>query len=204
MDVKNLLIADLKPYEKNPRKNDNAVDAVANSIKQFGFKVPIVIDANNVIVCGHTRYKAAQQLGLESVPCVVADDLTPAQVKAFRLADNKVAELSSWDFRGLEFELNELKDVGLDMNNFGFHLADFESIDGFFEEVKPKGNSAETPKNKPTEPIAERQPSDVEVAEPTVEKIENTEPDEHSTESSNNEIKPNKVICPHCGKTFEL
>lgn len=95
MDVKNFPLTDLKPYEKNPRKNDNAVNAVANSIKQFGFKVPIVIDADNVIICGDTRYKAAQKLGLESVPCVVADDLTPEQIKAFRLVDNKTAELSS-------------------------------------------------------------------------------------------------------------
>lgn len=204
MDVKNFRLADLKPYEKNPRKNDSAVDAVANSIEQFGFKVPIVIDSDNIIVCGHTRYKAAQKLGLESVPCVVADDLSPEQIKAFRLADNKVAELSSWDFRGLEFELGELKDFGLDMNNFGFHLSDFESIDDFFEEVEPKGNSAEPPKNKTTEPTSERKSPDAETAEPTVEKIEDTEPSEHSAELSNNEINPNKIICPHCGRTFEL
>ena len=80
MDVKDFQLADLKPYDKNPRRNDNAVDAVANSIRQFGFKVPLVIDADNVIVCGHTRYKAAQQLGLDRVPCIVADDLTPAQM----------------------------------------------------------------------------------------------------------------------------
>ena len=85
MDVKNFQLADLKPYEKNPRKNDNAVGALAKSIERFGFKVPIVIDADNVIVCGHTRYKAAQKLKLESVPCIVADDLTPEQVKAFSL-----------------------------------------------------------------------------------------------------------------------
>ncbi len=91
MDVKNFPLADLHPYEKNPRRNDNAVDTVANSIRTFGFKVPLVIDKDNVIVCGHTRYKAAQKLGLDSVPCVAADDLSPAQVKAFRLADNKVS-----------------------------------------------------------------------------------------------------------------
>lgn len=108
MDVRNFRLADLKPYEKNPRKNDNAVDAVANSIKQFGFKVPLVVDTNNVIVCGHTRYKAAKSLGLESVPCVVADDLTAEQVKAFRLIDNKTSELASWDFEKLGEELNSL------------------------------------------------------------------------------------------------
>lgn len=117
MDVKNFPLADLKPYEKNPRKNDNAVDAVANSIKQFGFKVPIVIDADNVIICGHTRYKAAKALGLESVPCVIADDLTPEQVKTFRLIDNKTSELATWDFELLK---EELSGVSVDLSDFGF------------------------------------------------------------------------------------
>ena len=108
MDVKNFQLDELRPYEKNPRKNDGAVNAVAKSIEQFGFKVPIVIDADNVIVCGHTRYKAAQKLKLESVPCIIADDLTPAQIKAFRLADNKTAELATWDFEKLTAELNSL------------------------------------------------------------------------------------------------
>ena len=127
MNVKEILLADLKPYEKNPRKNDNAVDAVAKSIELFGFKVPIVIDADNVIVCGHTRYKAAQKLGIESVPCVIADDLTPEQIKAFRLADNKTAELASWDFAML---YESLANISLfDMNEFGFDLGDIEGVD---------------------------------------------------------------------------
>lgn len=108
MDVKNFPVADIRPYDKNPRKNDNAVDAVANSIRTFGFKVPIVIDADNVIVCGHTRYKAALKLGLDSVPCIVADDLSPEQVKAFRLVDNKTAELAEWDGALLTDELKSL------------------------------------------------------------------------------------------------
>ena len=98
-------ISDLKEYKNNPRNNDGAVQAVANSIKEFGFKVPAVVDKNDVIVCGHTRIKAARLLGMESVPCVVADDLTPEQIKAFRLADNKTAELASWDLPSLEEEL---------------------------------------------------------------------------------------------------
>ena len=81
MEIKDVKITDLKPYEKNPRMNDNAVPYVANSIKEFGFKVPIIIDKKNVIVAGHTRYKAAQQLGLETVPCIIADDLTPKQIR---------------------------------------------------------------------------------------------------------------------------
>lgn len=86
MNIIELKIKDLKPYENNPRRNDDAVDYVANSIKQFGFKVPIVIDKDNNIVCGHTRYKAAKKLKIESIPCVIADDLTEEQIKAFRLS----------------------------------------------------------------------------------------------------------------------
>lgn len=100
-------LTDIKPYEKNPRKNDNAVEYVANSIKEFGFKVPIVIDNNGVIVAGHTRYKASKKLGLEKVPCIIADDLTPEQIKAYRLADNKVAEKAEWDFGYTDEECGE-------------------------------------------------------------------------------------------------
>ena len=94
MKVIDKLLTELKPYEKNPRNNTAAVEPVAESIKQFGFKVPIVIDKNGVIVAGHTRYKAAEKLGLDKVPCIVADDLSPEQIKAFRLADNKTAEFA--------------------------------------------------------------------------------------------------------------
>lgn len=123
MDVKNFLLTDLIPYEKNPRNNDSAVDAVAKSIEQFGFKVPIVIDADNIVVCGHTRLKAAQKLGLESVPCIVADDLSPEKIKAFRLADNKVSELALWDEAFLIEELNDLE-RSIDMTDFGFDISD--------------------------------------------------------------------------------
>lgn len=111
-------IGDIIPYEKNPRKNDEAVKYVAESIKQFGFKVPIVIDKDGIIVAGHTRYKAAKKLNLKEVPCIVADDLTDEQVKAFRLADNKVAEKSEWDFDLLTDELDDLFEF--DMTVFGF------------------------------------------------------------------------------------
>ena len=113
-------ITEITPYEKNPRKNDEAVQYVANSIKEFGFKVPIVIDKNGVIVAGHTRYKAAQELGLEKLPCIIADDLTEEQVKAFRIADNKVGELAEWDFDLLGEELDGILDI--DMSNFGFDI----------------------------------------------------------------------------------
>lgn len=122
-------INDLIPYENNPRINDQAVDAVASSIKEFGFKVPIIIDKNNVIVAGHTRLKAAKKLGLDDVPVIVADDLTDEQIRAFRLADNKVGELAEWDFSKLE---EELSGIDLDMTVFGFD----EGKEGSPSEVK--------------------------------------------------------------------
>lgn len=118
MDIIMKDIREIHPYEKNPRKNDAAVQYVAESIRQFGFKVPIVIDRSGVIVAGHTRFKAAKKLKLESVPCIVADDLTDEQIKAFRLADNKVAEKAEWDFDLLSSELDDLFDF--DMKDFGF------------------------------------------------------------------------------------
>jgi ParB-like chromosome segregation protein Spo0J len=114
-----MLIGDIKPYEKNPRNNEEAVEKVANSIKEFGFKVPIVVDKDNVIVTGHTRYKASQLLGLEVVPVIKATDLNPKQIKAFRVADNKVAEFSLWDYDLLDSELLDLKEE-FNMEAFGF------------------------------------------------------------------------------------
>lgn len=119
---------ELKPYEKNPRKNDDAVEYVANSIKEFGFKVPIIVDENNIIIAGHTRYKASKKLGIKEVPCIIADDLTEEQIKAFRLADNKVSEKAKWDTDLLGMELDSLFDV-IDMNKFGFPVQ-IENIDG--------------------------------------------------------------------------
>ena len=101
-------IGKIKPYERNPRKNDNAVDSVAESIKQFGFRVTVVVDSKGTIVCGHTRYKAAKKLGIDEIPCIVADDLTEEQITAYRLIDNKTQELSTWDFGKLIAELKEL------------------------------------------------------------------------------------------------
>lgn len=129
-------IQEIRPYEKNPRKNDDAVKYVAESIKEFGFKVPIVIDRDGVIVAGHTRYKAAKELGMDDVPCIIADDLTDKQIKAFRLADNKVSEKAGWDFALLEEELDDLFDF--DMDAFGF--VDHEEVDisDFFEDAEHK------------------------------------------------------------------
>lgn len=123
MKIVNKKVEDLIPYENNPRYNDEAVEYVANSIREFGFRVPIIVDKNNVIVAGHTRYKASLELGLEEVPTIVADDLSEEQIKAFRLADNKVSEKSSWNFELLN---EELENLDLDMEEFGFNETDFE------------------------------------------------------------------------------
>ena len=119
MKVKELPLGELHPYENNPRFNADAVEKVAASIKEFGFLVPIVVDKNNVIAAGHTRYEAAKMLGMEKVPCVIEDSLNEKQIRAFRLADNKVAEIASWDFAKLQTELNELSDQ-FNFQDFGF------------------------------------------------------------------------------------
>ena len=112
-------LADIRPYKNNPRKNAKAVDAVAESIKRYGFLVPIVLTADDEIVAGDTRYKAAKKLKLKTVPCVVADELDPEQIKAFRLADNKVGEIAEWD---MDLLSAELADISADMSAFGFDL----------------------------------------------------------------------------------
>jgi DNA modification methylase len=151
MNIVELNITELQEYERNPRKNDKAVAAVAESIKQFGFKVPIVIDKNNVIVAGHTRLKAARRLKLKTVPCIIADDLTPEQVKQFRLADNKVSELAAWN---PEMLAEELKEIDFDMGLFGFEDADWlgggslEPKEDYFD-LDAAAAAVTTPKTKP-------------------------------------------------------
>lgn len=113
-------VDELREYENNPRNNDNAVEAVAASIQLAGFKVPMVIDVDGVIVAGHTRLKAAKRLGMTEVPCIIADDLTEEQIRAFRLADNKVSELAGWNFDKLDDEMEILEEMGMDMSVFGF------------------------------------------------------------------------------------
>lgn len=117
-------IEELTPYENNPRNNDMAVDAVAESIKQFGFKNPVIIDKDGVIVAGHTRYKAAKKLGITDIPCISANDLSDEQIKAFRLADNKTAELAEWDEDLLGKEMSGI--INIDMSQFGFSVGEDE------------------------------------------------------------------------------
>ena len=148
MEVIWVKIDDIIPYENNPRKNDDAVEFVANSIKEFGFRVPITLDANNVIVTGHTRWKAAQKLGLKEVPCIVAKDLTDEQIKAYRLADNKVSEKALWDFDLLDEELEAINNIDMSMFDFTISNIDWDSIDEIHETnyEEPQHNMLECPK----------------------------------------------------------
>ena len=147
MQIIQMRIDELIPYINNARKNDHAVDAVASSIKNYGFKQPIIVDSQNEIIAGHTRLKAAKKLGLKTVPVIIADDLTPSQVKAYRIADNKVAELSEWDMELLKIELADIDDfTGFDLEDiFDNDLSDKEEnfdVDDAMEEI--------------TEPITQR------------------------------------------------
>lgn len=144
MQIKNVNIDSIKPYPNNPRDNDDAVSGVAKSIKEFGWQQPIVVDKNNVIIVGHTRYKAAKKLGLKEVPVVVASNLSDEQVRAYRLADNKTGELTDWDMDLLDDELADIADI--DMSDFGFNLDisdDDEEVqeDAFDEEVPEEPKS---------------------------------------------------------------
>lgn len=133
-EITYIKIEDLKMYANNPRKNDEAVEYVKESIKQFGFKVPVVIDKNYEIICGHTRVKSAKQLGITEVPCIIADDLTDEQVKAFRLVDNKVSEFATWDFDLLNEEINQI--LSTNMEDLGFFEIPIDDL--FLEQPKTK------------------------------------------------------------------
>lgn len=148
MNVQQVKIEKVKPYDKNPRKNKTAVDYVANSIKEFGFQQPIVVDKDMVVIAGHTRLKAAKKLKLKEVPVVIADNLTEEQVKAYRLADNKTAEKAEWDFDLLTDELLSLQELDFDMEQFGFDF-DFSEDE---EAVEDDNWEADVPE----EPISKR------------------------------------------------
>ena len=147
MKVKTMKISELVPYENNPRLNEGAVQYVANSIKQFGFKVPIVVDTDNTIVSGHTRYLAAISLDMKEVPVIVADDLTPEQIKAFRIADNKTAEKASWDYSKLSKEIEELTNLDFDLNlsDLGFGEFELEALKGITDDDDSDDVGAEAP-----------------------------------------------------------
>lgn len=143
-------IKEVIPYANNPRINDDAIDKVVDSIKEFGFRNPLILDSSGVIIAGHTRLKAAVKLGMSEVPCIMADDLTPEKVRAYRIADNKSAEYSKWDFEALAAELNDLQKAGYDLSLTAFDQNELDDIldslepekpiedDGFDEKINPE------------------------------------------------------------------
>src|SRR5215470_5152910 len=150
-------ITDIRPYAHNPRCNDHAVAAVARSIAEFGFRQPIVVDEDGIIIVGHTRYKAALKLGLKTVPVHVAVGLSPAQAKAYRLADNQTARLSEWDYDRLPLELAELQGMDFDLDLTGF------SADELLQLLEPEGTEGLTDPDAVPEPPDEptTQPGDL-------------------------------------------
>lgn len=142
MQITNMKLSDIRPYDKNPRLNDNAVEAVANSIQEFGWRAPIVVDKDHIIICGHTRYKAAQRLGLAEVPVHVAENLTPEQVQAYRIADNKTAEIADWNYELLPLEIKELQSADFDLSLLGFDPDELDKLlNGETEDVVADGET---------------------------------------------------------------
>ena len=144
MQITELGINEIIPYHNNPRHNQETVKTLKISIQEFGFQIPILIDTKNVIVAGHTRWKAAQELGMETLPVIVATNLTPVQIKAFRIMDNKVSEQSEWDYKKLLKEIDDLESLNCDMDIVGFDLLDIEKIRLDFSDLE------EAPTNSPT------------------------------------------------------
>ena len=148
LEIKYIPINDIKPYKNNPRLNEEAIPYVMNSIKEFGFKNPIILDKNNVIVAGHTRLESAKRLDMKEIPVIYADDLTEEQVKAFRLADNKVSEKSMWDYSKLDEELDSILDIDMSLFDFNSSDIDWNDIEEISEETyqEPSHKMLECPK----------------------------------------------------------
>ena len=175
MEVKLVNIDEIKPYENNPRINDDAVDAVAASLREFGFRQPIVVDEANVIIVGHTRWKAAKKLGLAKVPIHVARDLTAEQVKAYRIADNQTATLAEWDYKLLPIELKDLQAADYNMALLGFSAKDLAKM------MAPEGTQGLT------------DPDEVPAA-----------PDEPITRPGDLWLLGAHTVCPHCKEVNEI
>ena len=151
-------VDEIIPYEKNPRINDAAVEAVAKSIKEFGFRVPLVLDKNNVIITGHTRLRSAKMLGMTEVPCIIADNLTPEQVQAYRIADNKTGEIAEWDYALLPMELKDLQNADFDLSVLGFDPDELDKLlNGGTEETITEGETEpDAVPEVPEEPVSKR------------------------------------------------
>lgn len=147
LEIKYIPINDIKPYKNNPRLNEEAIPYVMKSIREFGFKNPIILDKNNIIVAGHTRLESAKRLGMKEVPVIYADDLTEEQVKAFRLVDNKVSEKSMWDYTKLDEELDSILDIDMSLFDFAIDDINWDDVEELTSETydKPEHNMLECP-----------------------------------------------------------
>ena len=188
MEIKMVSIMDIIPYENNPRHNADAIKPLTESIRQFGFKVPMILDKENVIVAGHTRYEAAKALGMTEVPVIYANDLSEEQVRKFRLVDNKTAEFSGWDFSKLEEELAELDFSDFD---FDFHIEE-ENLTDYFT-VSPTDSS--TPVNSS---ISTDNPNKNASSEGIY--YENSPSIDYGADQQG--VEHRKIQCPHCGQWF--
>jgi ParB-like chromosome segregation protein Spo0J len=185
-------ISQIHPYENNPRNNEAAIEPVAQSIKRFGFRVPILIDGKGTIIAGHTRYEAAKRLGMDKVPCIRVDDLTDEQIRAYRIADNKVAEASSWNDDVLRAEMDALKALDVDLTDTGFSEVE---LDGLLREVEDADFEEFF-----TEPV--QQPPKAADAEQSTETQQSTQL--KSSQLAVPQQSGSKLIqCPHCGEWFE-
>lgn len=185
-------ISQIHPYENNPRNNEAAIEPVAQSIKRFGFRVPILIDGKGTIIAGHTRYEAAKRLGMDKAPCIRVDDLTDEQIRAYRIADNKVAEASSWNDDVLRAEMDALKALDVDLTDTGFSEVE---LDGLLREVEDADFEEFF-----TEPV--RQPPKAADAEQSTETQQSTQL--KSSQLAVPQQSGSKLIqCPHCGEWFE-
>lgn len=144
-------VSEIKPYANNPRKNEKAIDKVADSIREFGFTQPVVLDRDFVLIIGHTRFEAAKRLGMETIPAILRPDLKPEQVTALRIADNKLGELADWDFEKLEIEIQALQERGFDFEITGFTVEEFERTRA--QRIKEGLRDADEPETEPTEPV---------------------------------------------------
>lgn len=198
----------VKPYENNPRQNEQAVEAVVKSIQEFGFKVPILIDGKGIIVAGHTRFKAALQLGMKEVPCIQLDGLTDEQIRAFRVADNKTAEYSTWDKDLLRQELEALQKVDYNLDCTGFEDWELEnlignvddsSFDGFFEIAGPK----EAPSSSLIQP-SNIESVDTRVSGEVSRDNTNQAAMSYVSQTGADMEQLRKIRCPHCGEWLEL
>ena len=199
LNIQELDINLIKPYWRNPRKG-GGVEQIKISIEKFGYSVPITVDKDYFIITGHQRFLAIKELGLKKVPCVIKDDLTEQQIKEFRIADNKLSELSEWDEDLLRREIQDLESV------VGFEQSEINNILGIMEE-ETKGDTADSLEDPETEDVGMTQEERLAKLEKEEEKFKKREEKESKkfediTEKSKNDLL--KLICPHCLKEFEM